>query len=104
MGKIFYKDRFKGIQWTSDINKEIPIKCNGCPLPNNELNQFIKTFQNEMEKNTQKTQSKGKTRSPLNLTVKSDPNEEPYGSEKPITLCEAFVRKYLTVQKDQVCM
>ena len=57
-----------------------------------------------MENNTQKTQSKGKTRKPANLTVKSDPSEEPYGSEKPITLCEAFVRKYLTVQKDQVCM
>jgi hypothetical protein len=27
-----------------------------------------------------------------------------HGSEKPITLCEAFVRKYLNTKKSQVCM
>ena len=28
----------------------------------------------------------------------------PYGSEKPVTLCEAFVRKYLLLKKSSVCM
>ena len=28
----------------------------------------------------------------------------PYGSEKPVTLCEAFVRKYLHLKKSSVCM
>ena len=28
----------------------------------------------------------------------------PYGTEKPVTMCEAFVRKYLTVNKSDVCM
>ena len=30
--------------------------------------------------------------------------EQPYGSERPMTLCEAFVRKYLTVEKNSICM
>ena len=30
--------------------------------------------------------------------------ELPYGAEKPITLTEAFVRKYLTVKKNSICM
>ena len=28
----------------------------------------------------------------------------PYGSEKPITLCDAFIRKYLSSKKTKVCM
>ena len=28
----------------------------------------------------------------------------PYGSEKPITLCDAFIRKYMWSKKTQVCM
>lgn len=28
----------------------------------------------------------------------------PYGSEKPITLCEAFINKYMSTKKDKVCM
>lgn len=31
-------------------------------------------------------------------------SETPYGCEKPITLCEAFVRKYFTIRKNDVCM
>jgi len=31
-------------------------------------------------------------------------NKVPYGSEKPITLCEAFIRKYLVFNKSEVCM
>ena len=28
----------------------------------------------------------------------------PYGTEKPLTLCEAFIRKYLSSKKSKVCM
>jgi len=32
MSKIYYTNKFKGIQWTGDINQELPIKCTDCPI------------------------------------------------------------------------
>jgi len=49
----------------------------------------------EFEKSQQET---------LNESFAKELKKYPYGSEKPITLCEAFVRKYLSVVKSSVCM
>lgn len=75
ISKIYYTDKYKGILWTNDMNRELPIKCSDYPQysqPN------IINVQNEQ-------------------VVK---DAHLYGSEKPVTLCEAFVRKYLSVNKN----
>jgi hypothetical protein len=79
ISKIHYKDKYKGIIWTNDLNKELPIKCSDYP------------------KFTQLSNSN-------KFGEMHVPDQHTYGSEKPVTLSEAFIRKYLSVNKNQACM
>lgn len=97
MSKIYYTNKFKNIQWTSDINKELPIKCTAAPL-------WSKEFEEEAAKSMNDLSGKGKVGGRDIFEMIKEKNPMPYGSEKPITLCDAFIRKYLSSKKTKVCM
>lgn len=97
ISKIYYTDKFKDIQWTSNINQELPIKCTATPI-------WSKEFEDEAAKASMDSSGKGKVGGKDIYQLIREKTPMPYGSEKPITLCDAFIRKYLSSKKTKVCM
>lgn len=97
ISKIYYTDKFKNIQWTSNINQELPVKCTATPI-------WSKEFEDEAAKASIDSSGKGKVGGKDIYQLIREKTPMPYGSEKPITLCDAFIRKYLSSKKTKVCM
>ena len=79
---------------------ELPIQCTDAPLyrtPTKESDAFTAT--EDLEK-AAGPMIEGKTL--REIIAEMSPLD--YGAERPITLCEAFIRKYLCTRKTQVCM
>ena len=92
ISNIYYTEKFKNIQWTSDIDRELPIKCTDAPV-------WSKEFEIESAKSKQSTSTKGKAGGKDVYDRIREKTPMPYGTEKPLTLCEAFIRKYLSSKK-----
>ena len=100
LGQIYCDSKFQGLCWTTDMCSELPIQCSDAPLyktPTKESDAF--------EPEVDPTKPKGAIIDGKTIQeMVKEYFQHPYGAEKPITLCEAFIRKYLSTRKTQVCM
>ena len=82
------------------MNRELPIQCSDMPLwKRNDKQEPVFGMDTEPPKKRGPLLD-GKT---IDQQVEDRMTFE-YGAERPITLCEAFIRKYLATKKTQVCM
>ena len=58
----------------------------------------------EAAKSKESNSGKGKSGGKDVYDLIKEKTPMPYGTEKPLTLCEAFIRKYLSSKKQKVCM
>ena len=98
LSQIYYTDKFKAIQWTSEIDRELPIKCTAAPMWSKEFE--IEAAKSKMDNSTTKGKAGGKD---IYEHIR-EKTPMPYGTEKPLTLCEAFIRKYMSSKKTKICM